>query len=84
MLEVTEIDEDGNCQEFMLPSGPTFNMPYKGMWATQRLMVKLLAHMTTWGANYLTPEEIAEWQNVRPHLISRAMREGKVLYEVQS
>ena len=32
---------------------------------------------------WYTPEEIADWQHVRPHLISRAMREGKVLYEVQ-
>ena len=28
-----------------------------------------------------TPEEIEDWKNVRSHLISRALREGKVLYE---
>lgn len=28
-----------------------------------------------------TPEEVADWEHVRPHLISRALREGKVLYE---
>jgi predicted nucleotidyltransferase len=32
---------------------------------------------------WFTPEEVADWQNVKPHIISRAMREGKVLYEVQ-
>ena len=28
-----------------------------------------------------TPEEILEWQGVRSHFISTAIREGKVLYE---
>lgn len=28
-----------------------------------------------------TPEEIAEWRDVKSHLIHRALREGKVLYE---
>jgi len=28
-----------------------------------------------------TPEEIAEWRDVKSHLIHRALREGKMLYE---
>lgn len=28
-----------------------------------------------------TPEEVEEWMNVRSHFITRALREGKVLYE---
>ena len=28
-----------------------------------------------------TPEEVADWQGVRSHFISTALREGKVLYE---
>lgn len=28
-----------------------------------------------------TAEEIAEWSNVRPHFINRALREGRLLYE---
>ena len=28
-----------------------------------------------------TPEEIAEWRDVKSHLIHRVLREGKVLYE---
>lgn len=28
-----------------------------------------------------TPEEVAEWREVRSHFISTALREGKVLYE---
>jgi predicted nucleotidyltransferase len=28
-----------------------------------------------------TPDEIAEWRDVRSHFIYRALREGKVLYE---
>jgi predicted nucleotidyltransferase len=28
-----------------------------------------------------TPEEIAEWREVKSHFIRRALREGKVLYE---
>lgn len=30
---------------------------------------------------WFTPGEVAEWQNVKSHLISRALREGIVLYE---
>ena len=28
-----------------------------------------------------TPEEVEDWREVRSHIISRALREGKVLYE---
>jgi len=28
-----------------------------------------------------TPEEVAEWQNVRSHFINTVLREGQVLYE---
>jgi hypothetical protein len=28
-----------------------------------------------------TPEEVEEWSQVRSHFLSRAMREGRVLYE---
>ena len=28
-----------------------------------------------------TPEEVEDWREVRSHVISRALREGKVLYE---
>ena len=28
-----------------------------------------------------TPEEVAEWRDVRSHFINTALREGKVLYE---
>ena len=28
-----------------------------------------------------TPDEIAEWREVRSHFIQRALREGQVLYE---
>lgn len=31
-----------------------------------------------------TPEEIEEWRGVRSHFISRALREGRVLYEKPS
>ena len=33
---------------------------------------------------WFTPEEVTDWQDVRPHVISRALREGKILYEAQS
>jgi predicted nucleotidyltransferase len=29
-----------------------------------------------------TPEEVADWQNVKSHFITTAIREGKVLYDV--
>ena len=28
-----------------------------------------------------TPQEVEEWKNVKSHFITRAIREGKVLYE---
>lgn len=28
-----------------------------------------------------TPEEVEDWREVRSHIISRALREGRVLYE---
>ncbi len=28
-----------------------------------------------------TPEEVAEWSEVRNHVIARALQEGRVLYE---
>jgi len=31
-----------------------------------------------------TPQEVAEWKGVKSHFITRAMREGKVLYEKTS
>ena len=31
-----------------------------------------------------TPEEVAEWRDVRSHFISTALREGRVLYESSS
>ncbi len=30
---------------------------------------------------WYTPQEVEEWASVRNHVISRALREGKVLYE---
>ena len=30
---------------------------------------------------WYTPEEVKDWAEVRNHVISRALREGKVLYE---
>jgi predicted nucleotidyltransferase len=32
---------------------------------------------------WYTPEEVRDWSGVRNHLISRALREGKILYEKQ-
>ena len=30
---------------------------------------------------WYTPEEVEDWAGVRNHVISRALREGRVLYE---
>lgn len=30
---------------------------------------------------WYTPEEVAEWQGVRSHFLTRALREGQVVYE---
>ena len=33
---------------------------------------------------WYTPEEVAEWQGVRSHFLTRALREGQVVYEKAS
>lgn len=55
-----EISEDGTRQELMPVSGPSWNVPYKGMVAIQQILLKALTKIGSWGMARLTPEEVAE------------------------